>query len=1251
MPCFPAYGRIAVNRLLGADGVRHRVDELERIVTEGLAREEEMRKAHLGEERAIRERHALLRARKEESLRREREEWERTCRQEEERLLRHDRRRRERIERAHAACRSALRESLDRLREQRRYENQKILLLASREREQRSRDAERRWREAQGGIEAKRQHFEELTECCLRQLSGYRGFRLQGHEGAPGEAESVSELLDRMERVLKGLSWRILPVLFARIRWWFLLVLAGMAGAVFPVFLGEPFPWQWTGACSLGVLLLYGMGYLAGAGPARDLSRLHGRILMALEERKQGALRERDTALDTVVGDHRRTEEALELAWREVDAEANRRQEEGVPVLEHRVRRAIVEHEKRHQARLEAHRRRALRVPTDEAIAALEAEEARRLDQARERYERELEEWGSRWRERERVLREELETSRREADPLSVSRESPGREDSTLPNDGFAMARFARLHHRGPAGDPLDIPLVLRLPEGPSLLFESGGVADEAISSLLCGILVRLLAGSPPGGMGITLFDPVSLGRNFAGMMHLADHDEQIVNHRIRTQGNQMEQCLKDLTGHMERIMQMCLRNDYRTLADYNRSAGSMAERYRFLAVADFPAGFSETALISLRNILVGGPRCGIFLVMHRDTRHSLLLEGLEEDMRRHCERFTLKASGAVRWEGLAGGEHDIILDTPPPIGEELLHRLGRAHADGYRVELPFPLVAPEEERIWSVSTAEEIRVPLGRTSASRLQHLCLGRGLEQHALIVGKTGSGKSTLFHVLITNLSLWCSPDEVEFYLVDFKKGVEFKCYASRRLPHARVVAIESDREFGLSVLERVDAELHRRGELFRRTNVRDLTDYRRRIGKAMPRTLLLVDEFQEYFVEDDSVSQVAATLLDRIVRQGRAFGIHVILGSQTVGGSFTMARTTFAQMNIRIALQCDEADAALVMDESNTAARLLSRPGEGIYNAAGGVLEGNSPFQAAWLSDDERDRRLEILRQRAEGEGPLVVFEGNAPADLRSNALLASALRQAPAGGAPRCWLGEPNAIKESTEVVFRRQTGSHLLILGQNREVTHSLLAGALLSLAASDRRAGFWFLGSAGRHHFLGEVLAMAGERVRIIDEDGLGELRERIEAEEGASQFLFVPEIQLRRRLRPVDEFDLMDEGGEGPDAQLRHILEEGSVRGLHMVVSVDSYQGALRSFTRKSLQDFDARVLLQMSAGDSAALIDSTRANALGLHRALLFLESAGRLETFRPYAAPDAQWLEEAASLLQDGGCPDRVQEPPG
>src|SRR5476649_1782729 len=109
-----------------------------------------------------------------------------------------------------------------------------------------------------------------------------------------------------------------------------------------------------------------------------------------------------------------------------------------------------------------------------------------------------------------------------------------------------------------------------------------------------------------------------------------------------------------------------------------------------------------------------------------------------------------------------------------------------------------------------------------------------LGRGTAQHALIAGKTGSGKSTLLHALITNLALHYGPDQAELYLIDFKKGVEFKMYAAMRLPHARVVAIESEREFGLSVLQRLDGILRERGEAFRAVGANDLAGYREASG---------------------------------------------------------------------------------------------------------------------------------------------------------------------------------------------------------------------------------------------------------------------------------------------------------------------------------------------------------------------------------------------------------------------------------
>ena len=83
------------------------------------------------------------------------------------------------------------------------------------------------------------------------------------------------------------------------------------------------------------------------------------------------------------------------------------------------------------------------------------------------------------------------------------------------------------------------------------------------------------------------------------------------------------------------------------------------------------------------------------------------------------------------------------------------------------------------------------------------------------------------------------------------------------------------------------------------------------------------------------------------------------MHAMLGSQTLDGVYSLARSTMGQMGVGIALQCSEADSYLILSEDNSAARLLSRPGDAIYNDAGGKLEGNSHFQVVWLDEEDRD----------------------------------------------------------------------------------------------------------------------------------------------------------------------------------------------------------------------------------------------------------------------------------------------------
>ena len=830
-----------------------------------------------------------------------------------------------------------------------------------------------------------------------------------------------------------------------------------------------------------------------------------------------------------------------------------------------------------------------------------------------------------------------------------------------LKGPGLPAPSSPELSLLGP--EELRLPLALELPAGGNLLVECTEPGSPEVAAVFNQVLIRLLSSLPPGKFSCTVFDPIGLGQNFAGLMHLGDYEESLINRRIWTQSDQLDARLAELNAHIEKVIQMYLRDEYPTISDYNARAGVVSEKYHFLVLADFPTECSEASAKRLHSILASGARCGVFTLLHWNPRNPPPQEISLEDLSRHCLRLRLE-NGSWHAPDSPLPEGCGIELLPPPstqLGSELIHKIGRANVNSTRVQVPFSQIAPSQDAVWSGSTTLELRVPIGRTGATKQQFFSLGYGTRQHALLAGKTGSGKSTLLHVLITNLALHFSPAEVEFYLIDFKKGVEFKCYAEHRLPHARVIAVESDRQFALSVLERIDDELRRRGEIFRALGVQDLAGYRKTGSQEpIPRSLLLIDEFQEFFVEDDSIAQKAALLLDRIVRQGRAFGMHALLGSQTLGGAYTLARTTLGQMGVRIALQCNEADAYLIMDEDNAAPRLLSRPGEGIYNDAAGALEGNSPFQVVWLPDSERDALLRQISGRATANPtPVpepVIFEGNAPAILAENTLLRGLLEgPLPPSPPPRAWLGAPNAIKGPTEILFPRQNGRNLLLVGQRQESVLGIFASCILSVAAGlpPQRARFHILHASAPDSrecqtfdllssTLPHAVSLAGpsESGSLLEQLG-DELHARTASPQNDAPQVFVllHDLHRNRKLRYDEDaaFSFSSDAPRNPGLILDELLVQGSAVGIHVLASLDSLSSVQRFFSRKSLSEFEMRVLFQMSPNDSSSLIDSPLAASLGLHRALLAHEQQGILETFRPYALPSQAWIRSAAGEI--------------
>ena len=804
----------------------------------------------------------------------------------------------------------------------------------------------------------------------------------------------------------------------------------------------------------------------------------------------------------------------------------------------------------------------------------------------------------------------------------------------------------------GLAGSTITQPVLIDFLDRGSLLLRHGADGRATAISALNNAMLRLLTAFPPAKARFTIVDPVGLGQSFAAFMHLADHHELLISDKIWTDPRHIEQKLGELTEHMETVIQKYLRNEFQTIQQYNEFAGEVAEPFRFLVMADFPANLTEQAAKRLASIVTSGPRCGVFTLIALDQRAKLPSWLPVAEMEKAA--VTFRHDGAV----FARQEDDfrpwpMSFERPPDedTTTRLLHEVGRLAKDLGKVRVPFEMVAPPADQVWSLDTAEGVRIPLGRAGATKLQHLTLGQGTAQHALIAGRTGSGKSTLLHVIITNLALWCSPDQVELYLVDFKKGVEFKAYATHALPHARVIAVESEREFGLSVLRKLDAELTRRGQLFRDMGVQDVAAYRRAAPRAeMPRTLLIVDEFQEFFVEDDKLSQEASLLLDRLVRQGRAFGMHVILGSQTLGGAYSLARSTLGQMAVRIALQCSEADSYLIMAEDNAAPRLLNRPGEAIYNDASGMVEGNSPFQIVWLPEETREAKLASVRERLTADSraappPAIVFEGNQPADISRNHVLAS-LRADPSSlprlAPPQAWLGDAVSIKDPTSMVFRRQSAANLLIVGQQEDAASALLVSAAMSLSAHPHCSFALFDSTPADSPHAG-VIASLAERLKapfaapraaaasvaVIAEE-LAQ-REANPAGDDAPLFLIIMGLHRFRDLRRSDDFSFGSESEKpAPDKQFARILREGPALGIHTIAWCDTAANLERTLDRQSIREFEARVLFQMSANDSTALVDAPAAANLGRYRAILYREELGTIEKFRPYAMPPSEWL---------------------
>lgn len=271
------------------------------------------------------------------------------------------------------------------------------------------------------------------------------------------------------------------------------------------------------------------------------------------------------------------------------------------------------------------------------------------------------------------------------------------------------------------------------------------------------------------------------------------------------------------------------------------------------------------------------------------------------------------------------------------------------------------------ENHFWSKNSINGIQIPIARDMSEKIINFEIGSiESEHHALIGGRSGSGKSNLLHAMIVSSCFYYPPNELELFLLDYKEGVEFNVYTNPMLNHASLVAIHSDIQYGNSFLEYIIETKNKRADLFKKVGVKDFKEYREKTKNRLTRILIVIDEFQVLLSDARAIG--IQKLFVEILRKGRSYGIHLILSTQSLRGMQVDIGEMKGQIGNRIALVMGLEDSHNILNINNDAAANLKGKPYGIFNFCGGVKEGNILGSIPFVSESTQKNILEKITKK-------------------------------------------------------------------------------------------------------------------------------------------------------------------------------------------------------------------------------------------------------------------------------------------
>ena len=747
-------------------------------------------------------------------------------------------------------------------------------------------------------------------------------------------------------------------------------------------------------------------------------------------------------------------------------------------------------------------------------------------------------------------------------------------------------------------------------------------------------LLLRLLSALPPGQLELTLVDPLKLGQSAEPFLPLLKLEQLVPQQRVLTRSDEIEAVLEKLTDEVEELIQRRFNDKAANWSEFNAKNPANPLRYKVALLFDVPEQISDKSVWFLERLCENGPRCGVLPIIAIDGRRI-------EDRRYEKFRAALRTS-TIRLDSLlrstdAGCDGLSFAYQPEKWPkQESLDGFIITFSERCSAKARFSKSMPD---LWTTfakgaTTIGGFDIPIGWTLAGETVSLTLGAtASEHHALLAGKTGSGKSNLLHVMIHTLCEKYAPGEVDLYLLDYKESTEFTVYATPPLPHARLVATESDPEYGVTVLRHLADVLEKRARIFKTAGVRDFAEYRNAKREQLPRVLLVIDEFQVLFSDRRQVTEASEQLLSQLLKQGRSFGIHVLLATQTLKGINALSiGALITQLGCRIALACGQEDSAMILGGNNLAAAELRSPPEGIINNANGAESGNVKLLIPLAESALCREHIAKLSERAAKRrvaGKSRVFNG---ANLPCRPGIGE--YQSACGQADALLLGEKLTFTADTLTVpLTTRNGFNVLLSGYNDQIHDGLLASTLGSLVVNGAFDQVLYLNGRGISPGSGvsDAKQALGSRFKSFNDTDALPLQEILDSIGKRRTALIVDGLDSEKSLHPAPAFKLPKPNEPSSPADLlKRIADEGPRKGTFVFAFIDNWRRCAGP-CKDLFGLFELRVAFCMNEDDAGALVSGSIGKFKGIekpNRAVFVNRMTNESIWFRPYIQEDLQ-----------------------